>query len=97
MNCRALIFPGEEDFGITPVEAMAAGKPVLAYGKGGVRESVIEGITGEFFREPTVESMEEGLARLILNEEKYTMKAARERAEMFGKDRFIREIKKMIA
>jgi len=96
MNCRALIFPGEEDFGITPVEAMAAGKPVLAYGKGGVRESVIEGVTGEFFHEPTISSMEEGLARLILNEDKYTMKAARERAEMFSKEKFIREIEKLI-
>ncbi len=42
-NCHALIFPGEEDFGITPVEAMAAGKPVLAYGVGGVTESVVRG------------------------------------------------------
>ena len=56
-NSKALIFPGEEDFGITPVESMAAGRPVIAYRKGGVLESVIEGKTGFFFKEPTVDSL----------------------------------------
>jgi glycosyltransferase involved in cell wall biosynthesis len=50
-NCRALIFPGEEDFGLVPIEAMAAGKPVIAYGVGGVLETVLDGITGIFYRE----------------------------------------------
>lgn len=57
-NCEALIFPGEEDFGLTPVEAMACGKPVIAYYKGGVAESVKENITGAFFSEPTSQSLE---------------------------------------
>jgi glycosyltransferase involved in cell wall biosynthesis len=55
--CRALIFPHEEDFGIVPVEAMAAGRPVIAYGRGGVRDSVIDGQTGLFFQEQTVPAL----------------------------------------
>jgi glycosyltransferase involved in cell wall biosynthesis len=56
-KCRAFIFPGEEDFGITPLEAMASGRPVLAYGKGGALETVIDGKTGLYFKEQTVESL----------------------------------------
>lgn len=56
-RCKAFIFPGEEDFGITPVEAQAAGKPVIAFGKGGVTDSVIDGITGVFFEEQSVEAL----------------------------------------
>lgn len=52
-NCRALIFPGEEDFGIVPLEAMASGRPVIAYGKGGILDTVIPGKTGLFFHEQT--------------------------------------------
>jgi glycosyltransferase involved in cell wall biosynthesis len=55
--CRALIFPGIEDFGLTPVEAQACGKPVIAFGQGGVRESVWHGVTGIFFREQSVEAL----------------------------------------
>ena len=50
-SCRALLFPGEEDFGITPVEAMAAGRPVIAYARGGALETVREGESGLFFNE----------------------------------------------
>ena len=50
-NCRALIFPGEEDFGIVPLEAMASGRPVIAYGKGGILDTVVPGKTGLFFHE----------------------------------------------
>ena len=47
-GCKAFLFPGEEDFGITPLEAMAAGRPVIAYGRGGVLDSVADGETGIF-------------------------------------------------
>ncbi len=63
-RCRALIFPGEEDFGITPLEAMASGRPVVAYGAGGALETVLEGETGLFFQEQTVDSLAAALERL---------------------------------
>ncbi|HCW32892.1 MAG: glycosyl transferase group 1 [Candidatus Peregrinibacteria bacterium GW2011_GWE2_39_6] len=95
-NCRAFIFPGEEDFGIAPVEAMACGKPVLAYNKGGVKESVIPGITGEFFDEPTISSMEDGLARLLANTKQYDPALIRKQAEKFSKEHFEMEIRKLL-
>ncbi len=63
-NCKAFLFPGEEDFGIAPIEAMASGRPVVAFGAGGALESVIENETGLFFREPTVDSLCDALERL---------------------------------
>jgi glycosyltransferase involved in cell wall biosynthesis len=56
-RCRAFIFPGEDDFGIAPVEAMAAGRPVIAYAAGGALDTLVEGVSGAFFAEPTVESL----------------------------------------
>jgi glycosyltransferase involved in cell wall biosynthesis len=95
-NCRALLFPGEDDFGIVPVEAMACGKPVLAYGKGGALETVVAGKTGEFFYEPTVESMEDGLARLMYNEKTYKPLGIRKHANQFSRDEFEERIKKAV-
>lgn len=56
-RCRALIFPGEEDFGIVPVEAMASGRPVIAFRRGGATETVVDGLTGLFFDEQTVDAL----------------------------------------
>lgn len=56
-SCRALLFPGVEDFGIVPLEAMACGKPVIAYAKGGALETVVDGVTGVLFHEQTVKSL----------------------------------------
>ncbi|MDB5076020.1 MAG: glycosyl transferase group 1, partial [Chloroflexi bacterium] len=56
-RCRALILPGEEDFGLTPLEAQASGRPVVAYRGGGAVETVLEGTTGWFFDEPTPQSL----------------------------------------
>lgn len=56
-RCAALVFPGEEDFGLVPVEAQACGRPVIAYGQGGALESVIPGVTGTFFAEQTVDAL----------------------------------------
>jgi glycosyltransferase involved in cell wall biosynthesis len=56
-RCRALIFPGEEDFGMAPLEINAAGRPVVAYGAGGATETVIEGLNGVLFREQTTDSL----------------------------------------
>jgi len=56
-RCRAFVFPGEEDFGLAPLEAMASGRPVIAFAGGGALETVIEGVTGTFFTEPTVDAL----------------------------------------
>ncbi|OWU83481.1 glycosyl transferase [Oceanicola sp. 22II-s10i] len=56
-RCRALVFPGEEDFGIVPVEAMAAGRPVIAYDRGGARDTVVPGKTGVLFKDQTVDGL----------------------------------------
>ena len=56
-RCQALIFPGEEDFGIVPVEAMASGRPVIAYGRGGATETVRPGVSGVLFDEQTVDAL----------------------------------------
>ncbi len=63
-RCRALIFPGEEDFGMAPLEVNAAGRPVIAYGAGGATETIHEGLNGVLFPEQTVESLIEGLEKL---------------------------------
>lgn len=60
-HCRAYILPGEEDFGIAPVQAQAAGRPVIAYAAGGALDTVIEGRTGFFFRSPTAEALAEAV------------------------------------
>ena len=60
-GCKAFLFPGEEDFGITPLEAMAAGRPVIAYGRGGVLDSVADGETGIFFERQTADALTEAL------------------------------------
>ena len=62
-RCKALIFPGEEDFGIVPVEVMASGRPVIAYGRGGALDTVVDGETGLFFKEQSVEALIDAVER----------------------------------
>jgi glycosyltransferase involved in cell wall biosynthesis len=62
-RCRAFVFPGVEDFGIAPVEAMAAGRPVIAYAGGGALETVVKGVTGVFFDQQTSASLAEAVHR----------------------------------
>lgn len=66
-QCKAFLFPGLEDFGITPVQAQAAGRPVIAYGGGGALDTVIPGKTGEHFSEMTVESLMAVLSKFDSN------------------------------
>ncbi|MCB4790446.1 MAG: glycosyltransferase [Elusimicrobia bacterium] len=89
-GCKAFIFPQEEDFGITAVEAQAAGKPVIAFGKGGAAETVINGLTGVYFSEPT----HEGLKDCILKFEKmnFDKNKIRENALKFSREHFKKEI-----
>ncbi|HTR82763.1 MAG TPA: glycosyltransferase, partial [Bacteroidota bacterium] len=93
-NCKALIFPGEEDFGIVPLEAMASGKPVVAYGKGGACETVIEGITGTFFFEQSIGALEDAVRRAAAIE--FDPKKIRERALQFSRSLFKKNIERFI-
>lgn len=96
-ECRGFIFPGEEDFGITPVEAMAAGRPVFAYGKGGVTETVIDKKTGMFFDEPTIESFETGFAKFLSFEKKFFKpEDAIKRAKDFSVEKFEKSLRKLV-
>jgi len=95
-NCRAVIFPGEEDFGIVPVEAMAAGKPVIAYRKGGTLETVVDGKTGIFFDQPTAISLITALRQFINQEDSFNPTDISQHAEQFSKKRFKSEVIKLI-
>ncbi len=93
-NCKALIFPGEEDFGIIPVEVMASGRPVLALQKGGVCESVIQGLCGDFFEDDTEISLEKALKNFDFN--KYKIQDLINQANNFSINDFKYRIKKFI-
>ncbi len=87
-SCKGLLFTGEEDFGITPVEFMASGRPVLALGRGGALETVVQDQTGRFFQHAT----RDGLVEAITGFEKwlphFDPAAARARAAAFAPERF---------
>jgi len=85
-GARALLFPGEEDFGIVPVEAQAAGVPVIAYGRGGVRDTVIDGETGVLFGEQTVEALCAAIERFETRE--WPAGPLRENARRFRPEAF---------
>jgi len=85
-RARAIIVPGTEDFGLVPIEANAAGRPVVAYAAGGALETIVEGETGAFFREPTARSLADVLASLRL--ESFDPQRLAAHAQTFSPDRF---------
>lgn len=91
-RCRALLFPGEEDFGIVPLEAQACGAPVIAYNRGGATETVRPN-TGLLFDDQTVDGMVDAIAQFETNSSQFDAKAARSWAETFSVQRFDREIR----
>ena len=93
-HCRALLFPGEDDFGITPLEAQASGRPVIAYGVGGALASVIDDITGVFFHEQTVDNLASLLA--TFDESAFDSQVIRNHALEFDMPRFRRRILQFI-
>lgn len=93
-GARALLFPQEEDFGITPLEAAAAGKPTVAYGQGGARETIISGLTGIFFEEQTVQSLANGIRRL--EGQTWSPHLIRQHAEKYRREVFMEQIESFV-
>lgn len=95
-RCKAFVFAAEEDFGITPVEAQAAGAPVIAYGRGGVTETVVAGKTGLFFQKQSEESLIEAVDAFERDSHSFDPEIIRRHAERFSRERFQREISVLI-
>lgn len=93
-QAKALIHPQEEDFGITPLEAMASGRPVIAYKAGGALETVVQGVTGQFFYPQTKEALMKAVTSF--KAEKYNPEEIQKYVQKFSKERFKKEIKKFI-
>jgi len=90
-NAKAFVYAALEDFGIVPVEAMSCGTPVIAYGVGGVAESVIDGVCGLHFMEQSVDAINQAVNRFESME--FDSKRISERADAFSKERFIGHFK----
>ena len=96
MKAKAFIFAAEEDFGIAPVEAQACGTPVIAFGRGGALETVIDGETGIFFHEQTEEAIIKAVDDFEAREEKFDRAKIRENAERFSTSRFCSEFRAFV-
>ena len=94
-HCRALLFPGEEDFGIVPLEAQACGRPVVALGRGGALETVEDGVSGTFFSEQTADALADALLRA--DGIAWDAAAIRAHAETFAPSRFLEGLRREIA
>jgi glycosyltransferase involved in cell wall biosynthesis len=92
-GARAMLFPAEEDFGMAPVEMMACGRPVIAYGAGGATETVIDGVTGHFAQAQTGEAFAAAIARF--ESMRFDSQRIRAQAERFGQSRFEAEIRRL--
>jgi glycosyltransferase involved in cell wall biosynthesis len=95
-RCKAFVFAAEEDFGITPVEAQAAGAPVIAYGKGGAVETVIAGKTGLFFPQQTIESLIQTIREFESGHYQFSPEDLRQNAERFSPERFGQEFRQFV-
>jgi glycosyltransferase involved in cell wall biosynthesis len=94
-NCRGLVAAAHEDFGLSPVEAMSFGKPVLALRAGGYLDSVVEGATGSFFDRVDVPSLAEALAGF--DEHAFDVDVVREHARRFARESFVRRMREIVA
>jgi glycosyltransferase involved in cell wall biosynthesis len=95
-RCKALVFPGLEDFGIVPVEAMAAGAPVIAYGKGGALDTVIDGETGVLFEEQTLECLEQAVIKVESGHCQFDSSNLHNHAAKFEKSVFLDKFKAVL-
>lgn len=96
-RCKALVFPGVEDFGIVPVEAMACGKPVIAYGMGGAMDTVIDGVTGMLFARQDVAALTQAVLRFESECDAFDPGRIREHALRFSTSRFAEEFSGRVA
>jgi glycosyltransferase involved in cell wall biosynthesis len=95
-GCRALLFPGEEDFGIVPLETQACGKPVIAFGRGGALETVVDGETGLFFAEQTVDALAAAMTQLEQQYGRFVPARIRAHAMQFDRAVFKQRIKDFV-
>ena len=89
-ECRALVWPGEEDFGLAPVETQAAGRPVIAFGAGGALETVVDGETGVFFTPQTAEALTQVIANF--DDRRYSPERCRANAARFDIQTFVEKM-----
>lgn len=94
-GCKALIVPGVEDFGLTPLEAQAVGKPVIAFKEGGVLETIVDGKTGILFNDQNEESLTEVLGKF--NSRNFNRLDCIENATRFNKNKFIKQFEQIVA
>ena len=96
-RCKALVFPGEEDFGIVPVEVMASGRPVIAYGRGGALDTIVDGETGVFFQEQSVEGLIDAVERFQLGGlEDADPSIMIQRSQLFTEEAFVQGIQRSL-
>jgi len=95
-RCKALIFPGREDFGIVPVEAMASGAPVIAFDSGGASETLIDGVTGVMFSGQTVKEVKNAIVRFESRTPDFEPTRIRQHASMFSRKRFVDEFRAFV-
>ena len=93
---RAFIFPGEEDFGITPLEAMASGCPVIGFGRGGLTETVINGTTGLLYKKQTAKELQKTVLTFIKKEKSFDPKKIQKHASQFDEKVFIKKIQEIV-
>jgi glycosyltransferase involved in cell wall biosynthesis len=94
-NAIAAVLPGEEDFGLVPIEAAAAGRPTIAYRGGGARETVVEGVTGAFFDDPDPQAL--AAVMRTFDASSYDARRLRAHAESFSPQRFIARLREIVA
>jgi glycosyltransferase involved in cell wall biosynthesis len=92
-RARAFVYAAEEDFGISAVEAQAAGCPVIAYGRGGVSETIVDGQTGILYHEQTAEALSQAVRQFEEAPGRFQIEALRANAQRFSRSRFQQEFK----